>query len=101
MVSRLICQNSVFVHVKDIKNGKALNVGDAVSYRFASGNKGASAKGVTVETAADVVDAVSNERVSGNVKVWREEKGFGFIGRDDGRSEYAFPYHSPYLHVFY
>ena len=67
-----------------------MNVGDAVSYRFETGSKGPSAKQVLVESAAEVVDIPSNAREAGTVKTWRDEKGFGFIGRDDGGSEYVF-----------
>ena len=69
-------------------------MGDIVSYRFETGGKGASAKDAVVETAAEVAEAVQHSRETGTVKGWRDEKGFGFIGRDDGGSEYVLPsYH--------
>ena len=72
-----------------------------VSYRFATGAKGATANDVTVEHAAPVAEPSSSAREFGTVKGWREEKGFGFIGRDDGGDEYVFlcsRYHLVYFH---
>ena len=60
-----------------------MNVGDTVSYRFESRGKGASAKAVVVESAAKMVNVTPGGRETGVVKTWRDEKGFGFIGRDE------------------
>ena len=69
----------MFVHIKSVIGGKALNVGDLVTYRFETGGKGASANGVVVESAAEVADVTQKYRETGTVASWNSEKGFGFI----------------------
>ena len=81
----------MFVHKKDIGKAKALTPGDEVSYRFEIGSKGACAKDVVIEVAAEAMEPAEHSRETGIVKGWREEKGYGFIGRDDRGAEYVLP----------
>lgn len=77
------CSNrgdDAFVHKKEC-GGKDLVEGQAVSFLFEEGPKGASAKNVREEEGATAMDEV---RETGTIKRWNAEKGFGFIGRANG-----------------
>lgn len=70
---------SAFVHKKDCGN-KDLAVGQALSFVFEEGPKGASAKKVKEEEGGEVVpEEDEGERELGKVKSYNEEKGFAFI----------------------
>lgn len=72
--------DDAFVHKKDC-GGKDPVQGQAVSFVFEEGPKGASAKNVREEEGGTEIDEV---RELGTIKRWNEEKGFGFIGRANG-----------------
>ena len=76
--------DDAFVHKKEC-GGKDLVEGQAVSFVFEDGPKGASAKKIREEegSAVDEVAAEEDEgeRELGRVKSYNEEKGFAFIGR--------------------
>ena len=79
--------DDAFVHKKDC-GGKDLVEGQAVSFLFEEGPKGASAKKVREEEGGSVaemaVEEDEGERELGKVKSYNEEKGFAFIGRCGG-----------------
>lgn len=86
-ISRANGGDDAFVHKKEC-GGKDLGEGQAVSFVFEEGPKGASAKnvrevegGMAVEVA---VEEDEGERELGKVKSYNEEKGFAFIGRCTG-----------------
>ncbi|KAF6231745.1 hypothetical protein HO173_010047 [Letharia columbiana] len=72
--------DDAFVHKKEC-GGKDLVEGQAVSFVFEEGPKGASAKNVREEEGGTVTEEV---REMGTIKRWNAEKGFGFIGRANG-----------------
>lgn len=82
--------SSAFVHRKDCGN-KDLAVGQAVSFVFEQGSKGASAKNVKEEEGGEIqtetVEEEEDERELGKVKTYNEEKGFAFIVSVLHRSE--------------
>ena len=73
---------SAFVHKKEC-GGKDLTAGQAVSFVFEEGPKGASAKNVREEEGgaivADIEEEPEGDREFGKVKSFNEEKGFAFI----------------------
>lgn len=79
--------DDAFVHKKDC-GGKDLVEGQAVSFVFQDGPKGASAKHVREEEGRmvmeEAVEEDEGERELGKVKSYNEEKGFAFIGRCSG-----------------
>ena len=79
--------DDAFVHMKEC-GGKDFVVGQAVSFVFEDGPKGASAKNVREEEGGVVMEeAVEEDEVErelGKVKSYNEEKGFAFIGRCTG-----------------
>ena len=79
--------DDAFVHKKECR-GKDLVEGQAVSFVFEEGPKGASAKDVREEEGGAVIEAAveedEGERDLGKVKSYNEEKGFAFIGRCAG-----------------
>ncbi|CAD6586950.1 MAG: hypothetical protein ASARMPRED_002886 [Alectoria sarmentosa] len=79
--------DDAFVHKKEC-GGKDLVEGQAVSFVFEEGPKGASAKNVREEEGALVMEAAAEEdegeRELGKVKSYNEGKGFAFIGRCTG-----------------
>ena len=79
--------DDAFVHKRDC-GGKDLAQGQAVSFVFEEGPKGAAAKNVREEEGGSVVDGAveedEGERELGKVKSYNEEKGFAFIGRCAG-----------------
>lgn len=75
-----------FVHKKAC-GGKDLVEGQAVSFVFEDGPKGASAKNVREDggtVAEEAGEEDEGERELGKVKSYNEEKGFAFIGRCTG-----------------
>lgn len=79
--------DDAFVHKKEC-GGKDLVQGQAVSFVFEEGPKGASAKNIREEEGGtvmqEVVEEDESERELGKVKSYNEEKGFAFIGRCTG-----------------
>ena len=79
--------DDAFVHKKDC-GGKDLVEGQAVSFIFEDGPKGASAKHVREEDGGLMMEETAQEeegeRELGKVKSYNEEKGFTFIGRCSG-----------------
>ena len=75
------------MHKKEC-GGKDLAEGQAVSFVFEDGPKGASAKNVREEEGGLVMEETAEEdegeRELGKVKSYNEEKGFAFIGRCTG-----------------
>lgn len=72
-------RTSAFIHRKDCGD-KDLAVGQAVSFVFEQGPKGASAKNVKEEEGGEIqVEEEEGERELGKVKTYNEEKGFTFI----------------------
>ena len=76
--------DDAFVHKKEC-GGKDLDVGQAVSFVYEEGQKGASAKHVREEEGGgmimeEAVEEDEGERELGKVKSYNEEKGFAFIG---------------------
>lgn len=86
-ISRANGGDDAFVHKKDC-GAKDLVEGQAVSFVFEEGPKGASAKNVREEEGGTVTEAAIEEdegdRELGKVKSYNEEKGFAFIGRCTG-----------------
>ena len=72
--------DDAFVHKKDC-GGREFAEGQAVSFVFEHGPKGASAKNVREEEGGAVGEEA---REMGTIKRWNAEKGFGFIGRLNG-----------------
>ena len=72
--------DDAFVHKKEC-GGKDLAEGQAVSFIFEEGPKGASAKNVREEEGGIAMDEA---RETGTIKRWNAEKGFGFISRANG-----------------
>ena len=86
-ISRANGGDDAFVHKKEC-GGKDLVEGQAVSFVFEEGPKGASAKNVREEDGGMAVEVAveedEGERELGKVKSYNEEKGFAFIGRCTG-----------------
>lgn len=86
-ISRANGGDDAFVHKKEC-GGKDLVAGQAVSFVFEEGPKGASAKNVREEDGGMAVEVAieedEGERELGKVKSYNEEKGFAFIGRCTG-----------------
>ena len=86
-ISRANGGDDAFVHKKEC-GGKDLVEGQAVSFVFEEGPKGASAKNVREEEGGMAVEVAveedKSERELGKIKSYNEEKGFAFIGRCTG-----------------
>ena len=79
-ISRTNGGDDAFVHKREC-GGKDLVEGQAVSFIFQEGPKGASAQSVRAEEGAS---SMEESREMGTIKRWNAEKGFGFIGRANG-----------------
>ena len=86
-ISRTNGGDDAFVHKNDC-GGSDLIQGQAVSFVFEEGPKGASAKSVRQEEGTaimeDAVEEDEGNREVGKVKSYNEEKGFTFIARCTG-----------------
>ena len=86
-IGRVNGGDDAFVHKKEC-GGKDLVAGQAVSFVFEEGPKGASAKNVREEEGGvvteETVEEDEGERELGKVKSYNKEKGFAFIGRCTG-----------------
>ena len=77
-------EEDAFCHTREC-GGIALPAGQAVSFVCVEGPKGPSAKNVQAEEGGfAVAQEPEAEREMGVIKRWTPEKGFGFIGRDNG-----------------
>ena len=104
-IGRVNGGDDAFVHKKEC-GGKDLVAGQAVSFVFEEGPKGASAKNVREEEGGvvteETVDEDEGERELGKVKSYNKEKGFAFIGRCTGGDDVfghkrEFGYVEPYV----
>ncbi|KAL9132630.1 MAG: hypothetical protein Q9175_006194 [Cornicularia normoerica] len=91
---KLIASRSAFFHKKSFGGYDEPYVGQAVSFTFAEGPKGAAATQVKEAEGGMAIGEAAveeeGEREMGTVTRWNAEKGFGFIGRVSGEADAFF-----------
>ena len=81
-------RDSFFVHAHDIIDRQSSIFGFKVSFTHDFDEKTGKAKDVAIEECAKPV--TSNEMPREMGKRWNAEKGFGFIGRENGEADVSF-----------